>query len=216
VFFLLFKWKSKEKSLRVILFYILYCIGNEAMSFYLQSIRSPNAVYLFLLFTLVEYTFFCYFTYLILPKGGIKKAVPFLWISFLLFAFIDYVFFSKKYEFDSIASGIESIIVLMLCIYYLFSQVKGSNNLMIYSTFNFWAVIAFLIYFSGTFFLYLMTEKMMDSPSFQKMYFIINISFNILKNLLLCVAMTMRLNTVKQEKNVIPDLDDDLYIHKQN
>jgi hypothetical protein len=61
-----------------------------------------------------------------------------------------------------------------------------------------------------------MTEKMMDSPSFQKMYFIINISFNILKNLLLCVAMTMRLNTVKQEKNVIPDLDDDLYIHKQN
>ncbi len=186
------------------------------MSFYLQSFGSPNTVYLFLLFTIVEYSFFCYFIYIILPKGSIKKAVPFLWIGFLLFAGIDYAFFSKTYEFDSIASGIESIIVLMLCIYYLFSQVKGSNNLMIYSTFNFWAVIAFLIYFSGTFFLYLMTERMMDSPSFQKMYFVINNSFNILKNLLLCVAMTMRLNSVKQQKSVIPDLDDDFYIQKHN
>lgn len=185
------------------------------MSFYLQSFGSPNTVYLFLLFTIVEYSFFCYFIYLILPPSLIKKNVPLIWIGFLLFAFIDYAFFSKAQEFDSIASGIESIIVLMLCIYYLFSQMKGVNNLLVYSTFNFWAVIAFLIYFSGTFFLYLMTERMMHNVSFQKQYFVINISFNILKNLLLCVAMIMRLNTVKQEKSVIPDFGDDFYIHKQ-
>jgi len=215
VFFLLFKRKSKEKTLRVVLFYILYCIVNEGMSFYLQSFGSPNTVYLFLLFTIVEYSFFCYFIYLILPKNLVKRSVPFVWIGFLLFAFIDYAFFSKAQEFDSIASGIESIIVLMLSIYFLFSQVKGANSLLIYSTFNFWAVIAFLIYFSGTFFLYLMTERMMHDVSFQKQYFIINISFNILKNLLLCVAMTMRVNTVKQEKSVIPDLDDDFYIQNK-
>jgi len=185
------------------------------MSFYLQSFGSPNTVYLFLLFTIVEYSFFCYFIYLILPKNLVKRSVPFVWIGFLLFAFIDYAFFSKAQEFDSIASGIESIIVLMLSIYFLFSQVKGANSLLIYSTFNFWAVIAFLIYFSGTFFLYLMTERMMHDVSFQKQYFIINISFNILKNLLLCVAMTMRVNTVKQEKSVIPDLDDDFYIQNK-
>jgi len=178
------------------------------MSFYLQSFRSPNTVYLFLLFTLVEYSFFCYFIYLILPKGAIKKLVPFLWIGFLLFAVIDYLFFSKPYEFDSIAIGIESIIVLMLCITYLFSQMRGTNSFLIYSTFNFWAVIAFFIYFSGTFLLYLMTERMMDSSSFQKIYFIINISFNILKNLLLSLAMTMKLNSVNKQKTTIPDLDD--------
>lgn len=215
MFFLLFKRKSKEKTLRVVLFYILYCIVNEGMSFYLQSFGSPNTVYLFLLFTIVEYSFFCYFIYLILPKNLVKRSVPFVWIGFLLFAFIDYAFFSKAQEFDSIASGIESIIVLMLSIYFLFSQVKGANSLLIYSTFNFWAVIAFLIYFSGTFFLYLMTERMMHDVSFQKQYFVINISFNILKNLLLCVAMTMRVNTVKQEKSVIPDLDDDFYIQNK-
>lgn len=217
MFFLLFKRKSKQKPLRVILFYVLYCIVNEGVSFYLQSLRSQTFITLLNLFTIVEYTFFCYFIYLILPKGSIKKTVPFLWIGFILFAFIDYFFFSITHEFDSIASGIEAIIVLILCMAYLFSQVKGNNSLVVYSTFNFWAVIAFFIYFSGTFFLYLMTDKMRVSVSFQKMYFVINISFNILKNLLLCVAMAMKLNgVVKEQKKVIPDLGDDLFIYQKN
>ncbi len=218
MFFLLFKRNSKNKPLRVILFYVVYCITNEGISFYLQSVvHTPNFIILLNLFTVLEYTFFCYFLYLIFPKGYVRKAIPFLWLGFLLFALIDYIFFSKTHEFDSIASGIEAIIVLVLCMAYLFSQVKGNNYLVVYSTFNFWAVIAFFIYFSGTFFLYLMTDKMRVSVSFQKMYFVINISFNILKNLLLCVAMTMKLNgLVKEQKKVIPDLDDDLLIYQKN
>jgi hypothetical protein len=52
--------------------------------------------------------------------------------------------------------------------------------------------------------------------AFQKQYFIINISFNILKNILLCVAMTMKLNdSVKPQKNGIPDLDDDIFISEK-
>jgi len=51
---------------------------------------------------------------------------------------------------------------------------------------------------------------------FQKQYFVINISFNILKNTLLCVAMTMKLNRgVNEQKSVIPDLDDDLFVHNK-
>ncbi|HEU5364437.1 MAG TPA: hypothetical protein VFU62_02835 [Hanamia sp.] len=208
---------SKQKPLRVILFYILYCIVNEGVSFYLQMLRSPYFITLLNLFTIVEYTFFCYFIYLILPKSWIKMVVQILWIGFILFAFIDYFFFSKTRDFDSIASGIEAIIVLLLCMAYLFSQIRGNNNLLVYSTFNFWAVIAFFIYFSGTFFLYLMADKMMYNISFQKMYFIINISFNIFKNLLLCVAMTMKLNGIASEqKKIIPDLDDDLFIYQKN
>jgi len=54
---------------------------------------------------------------------------------------------------------------------------------------------------------------MRDNLAFRKQYFIINISFNLLKNLLLSIAMTMKLsNTVKQQKNTLPDLDDDFFI----
>jgi len=213
VFFLLFKRNSQQKTLRVVLFYVLYCVFNDGLSFYLQTIGSRIIFYLLYAFTIVEYSFICYFIYLVLPKNLIKKIVLIAWFSFLLIAFADYISFNPKREFDSFVIGIESIIILLLCIYYLFSQIKGSNSLLIYSTFNFWVVIAFFIYFSGTFFLYLFTDKMGSSLAFQKIYFIINISFNILKNILLCVAMTMKINdTVNLQKTIIPNLDDDLFI----
>ena len=214
VFYLLFKQKnSKNKALRVIFFYILYCILNEGVSYLLQSIKSESIFYLLYTFTVLEYSFFCYFVYLIIPKTIIKKTVLFLWIGFIAFDIVDLIFVNKGNGFDSFAIGIECIIVLFLSISYLFSQLRSSNNLFIYSTFNFWVVITFLIYFSGTFFLYILAESMAKNVAFQKQYFIINISFNILKNILLSIAMTMKLNdTVNQQKSQIPDLDDDMFI----
>lgn len=195
------------------MFYLIYCLANDGTSYYLQSINSEYFLWLLYSFTILEYSFVCYFIYLAIPKNFIKKITPFLWIGFVLLAVADILYFNKGYKFDSFTIGIESIIIFLLCIYYLFSQIKGSNSLLIYSTFNFWVVIAFLIYFSGTFFLYLLTNRMVSNPSFQKLYFIINISFNILKNILLSVAMTMKLNdTVNQQKTVIPELDDDFFI----
>lgn len=192
---------------------MLYCMFNEALSYYLQSIQSEYIIYLFYTFTILEFSFFCYFIYLILPISFIKTIVPFLWIGFIVFEFIDLIFINKGKGFDSFAMGIESIIVLFLCISYLFLQLRRSNSFIIYSTFNFWVVITFLMYFSGTFFLYIFAESMAKNVAFQKQYFIINISFNILKNILLCVAMTMKLNdTAEQQKDRIPNLDEDIFI----
>jgi len=186
------------------------------MGYYLQSVQSVKAVYLFHTFTIVEYSFFCYFIYLILPNRAVKKSIPFIWLGFILFALIDSIFINKDVGFDSFTSGIESIIIILFCIYYLYTQLKGANNLMIYSTFNFWIVITFLIYFCGTFFLYLLTASMKANVSFQKEYFIINNVFNILKYILFCIAMTMKLNdTVNQQKSVIPKLDDELFFREQ-
>ena len=54
---------------------------------------------------------------------------------------------------------------------------------------------------------------MRDNLAFRGQYFIINIAFNLLKNVLLSIALTKKLSdTVNQQKNTIPDLDDDLFI----
>lgn len=184
---------------------------------YLQITHSDSFVPLLNLFTIIEYSFFCYFIYLILPLGFLKKSIPFIWLAFIMFAGFDYVFISTTPQFDSIAIGIESIIVISLCVSYFFSQIRESTNMEFYSTFNFWAVIAFFIYFSGTFFLYIMTEKMMHNLKFQSMYFLINISFNIVKNIMLCIATTMKVNSdAKESKRSLPDLGDDLLFYPQN
>ena len=213
MFYLLFKRNSKQKSLRVILFYILYCIFNEGLGFYLQSIHSEKFLIFFYSFTILEFSFFSLFIFVVIPDSIVKKIVPYLWLSFIIFYFIDLVFVNKGKGFDSVATGIECILVLFMCISYIFLILRKSNNLLIYSTFEFSIVITFLIYFSGTFFLYILAESMRYNLAFRKQYSIINLSFNILKNLLLSFAMTRKLNdTVKQQKNTIPDLDDDLFI----
>ncbi len=187
-------------------------------SFYLQAHRSQSTFKLFALFTVVEYSFFCYFFYLVISKGTIKKIAPFIWLAFVLFAFIDFFFLNKANSFDSFASGIESIIVLLFCIFYLYLQIKHTNDLLLYSTFNFWVIITFLIYFSGTFFLYIMAENMISNVVFHKLYFIINISCNILKNILLCIAMCMKINDININKLTpsIPELDDEIFFQQKN
>lgn len=188
------------------------------MGFYLQTHGYPNTklILVFALFTIFEYSFFCYFFYLIIPKSTAKKIVPFVWLGFVLFAITNIFYFNKMNSFDSFAIGMESIIILLLCIYYLYLQIKDANNLMIYSTFNFWIIITFLIYFSGTFFLYIMAENMLSNIAFQKQYLIINSIFSILKNILLSIAMTMKTNYTIKQTPPLRELDGDVYFHKNN
>ncbi len=191
-FFLFFKFKSKEKGLRVIFYYILYCILNESISVYLQTIQSQKIYILFSIFTVLEFSFFCLFYYYILPNNKAKKYIFPLWLCFILFSFIDFFYINGMTGFDSFTSGLQTLLIIGMCIYYLFFQIKGSNNLYIYSTSNFWIIITFLIYLSGTFFLYIMAETMIKDKAFRIQYIYINSIFNILKNVLLSIALLMK------------------------
>ena len=208
-FFLLFKIHSKEKSLRVIFYYLIYCITNDALGFYFQKVvHSENFFILYAIFTVAEFSFFCLFYYYILPIGLIKRSVFYIWLLFFLFAIIDFFLINNMDAFDSITVGVESILIILMCIYYLVGQIRSSNSFLIYSTTNFWIIITFLIYMSGTFFLYIMAENMLNDKSFQKQYVVINAAFNILKNILLSVSMLMKPGLVRTQAIRHNDRDD--------
>ena len=209
LFFLLFKRKSQEKAVWVIFFYILYCAINEFISFYLQSINSYSILYLFSIFTIVELTLISFYFYLLFKnKMFVKKAIIFSWSGFIIYGIANIIYSKEMEAWDSIPMGIESLIILMLSSYYLFIKIKRTNNLSFYRNFHFWIAITFLLYFSGTFFLNIMAENMRRNPEYQMLYSGINIGFNILKSVMLSVAMTMKLNTTKDP---LPDLDDDFF-----
>ena len=48
------------------------------------------------------------------------------------------------------------------------------------------------MYVAGTFFLYVLAENMVQDKLFRKEYILINFSFNVLKNILLSIAMLMK------------------------
>jgi hypothetical protein len=61
-----------------------------------------------------------------------------------------------------------------------------------------------LIYIAGTFFLYITAANMMHDKQFIIQYTIINSSFNILKNVLLGIAMLMKPNN-STNQNIFPE-----------
>ena len=212
LFFLLFKRKSKERAVWVIFFYILYCAITEFLNLYLQQTRNPLLLYSFSVFTIIEFSFICYYFFLLFEgKKNTKNIIKVVWLGFISYAIWNLFLIGKSGLWDSIAMGLESLIILMFSSYYLFTKVKRTNNLSIYKNFHFWIVITFLTYFSGTFFLNIMADAMWENEDYQMLYFGINIGFNILKSVMIAFAMTMKLN---KAETPIPELDDHLFLHK--
>lgn len=186
--------------------YILYCIVNDAIGYYLQA----DSSILVAIFNVVEFSLFCLFYYSTVPSGIVKKAIFPIMGLFFIFACIHFFLINKTSSFESIPTGVESILILLMCIYYLVVQIKGSNNLFVYSTSNFWIIITFFIYLSGSFFLYVMAGTMYHNRAFQIQYTIINSVFYILKNILLSIAMLMKSTPVKNQSRKNDDWDKDV------
>jgi len=144
------------------------------------------------IYTAVEFSTFCLFYFYSVSEGLMKKAVLPIGGLFLVFAGIDFFLVNQMTAIDSMAIGVESILIILMCIYYLIVQIKGSSNLFVYSTSNFWIVITFLIFFSGTFFLYIMLESQFEDKSYRTLYTFINSIFYILRYILFSVAMVMK------------------------
>jgi len=86
-------------------------------------------------------------------------------------------------------------------LYYFYEKLQETNSLLIYTTQDFWIIIAFLIYLSGTFFLYLYAENTLQDKQFQIAYATINSSFILLKNVLLSIAMSKKPVTPSSPSN---------------
>lgn len=162
------------------------------LAYYLFQIAGLHPFFLYDILAVVEFSLFSWFIYLIISNRRVKRIIPVLAFLFILFSISLYIFLPENASFSSLIAGAECVLIIAMCIYYFFDQLKDSNTLIIYSSINFWIVISFLIYLSGTFFLYIYADSMMNDKAFVKQYIIINSSFIILKAILLGIAMLMK------------------------
>jgi hypothetical protein len=75
--------------------------------------------------------------------------------AFFIFAISMYFYGigDDKKSFDSLPASVESILIVAYSIFYLFDQMNKPQIIFIYQEPNFWFVVGFIIYFSGTLFL---------------------------------------------------------------
>lgn len=109
---------------------------------------------------------------------------------------------SANNSFDSVPSGITSLVFLIYCIFYLFERVSDPTSLFLYSSPVFWVVVALIIYFAGTFFPFIYAQSHMKEDQFISEYDLIHDTLYIIKNLLFGFAMLIKDTTIKSPSSM--------------
>lgn len=198
IIFVIFLFSKKKimKPLWVILFYCIYSFANNTKLVYAFEHNQKSTIFLYL-FTVVEYVLFAIFIYSVLQKDAIKRALLVCSILFIGFCLFN-IFFKPQYQFDSLHTSIESIILLIFCIMFLFEQINIPETIFIYSSYKFWVIIGILVYLAATFFLYGFAASLPTKTAQQ--YWVINHISNILRNLLFVIAIIVYVKTPKNPK----------------
>ncbi len=147
------------------------------------------------LFTLIEFSIISIFLFSN-SHATQKKLIFSIGSIFFIFSFIYENFIIVQQNFDSISTGISGLVILIYCIYYLFHKVNQPNGL-INLDHSFLVIVSFIIYFAGTFFIYILSKNNLFDEKFQKSYVIINSLILFLRNLIITFAFAQKLKESK-------------------
>lgn len=167
------------------------------MSFYSIDERFPNsqpAVYA--IFTIIEYCFFSFYLYQLLRNGVFKNILIYSSCFFLLIAFYNlYTIISNRQAnnlIDTIPVSTSALILIIFSILYLFEEIQSPKIGFVYENPAFWVTVGIMIYFSGTFFLFLQYSDL--SISDKRNFWTINLICVILKNIFITVSFLLKPN----------------------
>jgi hypothetical protein len=183
VILLLFK-KIKEWPIKVIFCYSLYSfINNQVLLFTSDPAKVSKLIYFF---TLFEYLLFVTLIYLIIVS---RKAKTFLIVASPVFAAVClyFIFGAKLKAFDSVQTGIECIIIISFCLFYFYERLVSPQVINLFGSYQFWIILALLLYLSGAFFLFVFAVDLPDDE--RNGYWPILHVCGIIRNILFAIAV---------------------------
>ena len=187
--------KSKNISFKLLLFYLTYSLISDLVLSKLSIRFLQSEIYSFRLFTVVEYFTITYILYCQIESLSFRNLIKFSSVVFALFLLFD-VFTNPLNEFDSIPTGIESLLILITSLILLYEKILKSNN---YFTAFVWIAIGLIFFFAGTFFLFIMSQNNYSNTDFNDTYGYIVAIFKILMYSFFFVGIIseIRLNKLK-------------------
>lgn len=195
ILFIFFAKSKKNIGLRVVFFLAIYSIFINFFVLSNKQLREYNFL-IGRITTFVEFSLFSFLFFKIIESKNFRKGM--IVISALIGIYLLYDLFSSTYNsFDSVPSGITSLVFLIYCISYLFEKVQDPTSLFLYSSPTFWVVVALIIYFAGTFFPFIYAQSHMLEDKFVSEYDLIHDPLYIIKNLLFAFAMLIKDKTLK-------------------
>src|SRR2546423_12536086 len=154
--FLAFWRKNREdKGLWVI---FIYCLLSLLLNSAVEVLFHNFKHLFYTVFTLLEYLLFSAVLWIYIKNQSFKTLIIVFSVLFSTFVLF-YIGIRGYHRIDSISIGIETILIIIYSFYYLYEEMKNTENLFIYSKHQFWIITGFLIYLAGSFFIYIFANQ---------------------------------------------------------
>jgi hypothetical protein len=151
----------------------------------------------FTVYTSIEYIFFTAMISFNIKNRKIRFSILILSVCFFIFQIFYYRDVKTPMTIDSVPIGIESILIIVYSFYFFFEQLKKTETL-IYENFFFWVSIGMILYLSGTFFIYLLSNTMSSKELHE--YWFITYVFDIIKNTFFVISLLIYISGVNRSK----------------
>jgi hypothetical protein len=183
--------KQGKGASRVIFIYLVYSFANDIATTVITDLDflPHGTFFLNSFFTIIEHILFFLFFNVSINSKKFQLFIYLLSASFVLFASFElYKSFisGENSNFDSLSSSLSSIILISYSVILLYEKIQIPDSPFVYGTFEFWVVVGLMIYFAGTFFLFLQAKNF--SKDEMRIFWKINLVSNILKNLFFAIA----------------------------
>lgn len=206
---------TREKKvffLYTLLVAILVVVGFSLLYIY----KSQFHYYLVVrVYNIIEYSILAYLFYLHITNKVVKQILLFSLIPYFILCIYDFIV-AKEAALPFLPLIVEYFILLVFIIYFFFEVMQNVVIEPIYNKAIFWISVAFIINFSGNFFLFLYSKSSYDNESFKVQYTVIYTTVTVIKNLLLCIAIYIKERETKTPTNELVSLDLDSYFTSKN
>ena len=145
------------------------------------------------IYNILEYSLLAYFFSLYIKNSIVRKALLYSFFPFIIFCVYDFIS-AKEPTLAFLPLIIEYLVLLIFIIYFFFEVMQENVVTPIYTKAIFWISVAFIINFSGNFFLFLYSKTSYNDEAFRRQFTIIYSSVTILKNILLCIGVSLKDN----------------------
>lgn len=186
-------YQKKTRSLRIISFYLLITLLTDLFLNPISKIYFNSPFVGAKIFTAVEFGLVSLYLYPLIQLK-IKKSIFILFSSIFVITILTENILIDNQNFDSVSTGVSALLILILSILYLFSRVSYNPNLEIFKIDSpFLIISSIIIYFSGTFFIYILTKNNFLDENFRISYSLINALVLIIRNLIIVVVFLKNL-----------------------
>jgi len=129
-----------------------------------------------------------------LIKSRIRKRIFISFTSLFSITLFTENILIQNQNFDSISTGVSALLILVFSLIYLFSKVNYNSNPENFKIDGaFLVVSSIIIYFSGTFFIYILSKNNYFDENFRSLYSLINATVLITRNLIILAAFISEL-----------------------